>query len=330
MRVGSLFTGYGGLEMAIDGELAWTVENDPAASRLIAHRYPGVPNMGDITAVEWADVEPVDILAGGFPCQDVSIAGLRAGMHDETRSGLWSHMALAVSVLRPRYVVIENVRGLLSATATGGDMEPCPVCVGNRHHPAPTLRALGAVLGDLADIGYDAQWCGLRASDVGAPHGRFRVFVVATDTERVGRDRRPRQPLGGPLGGIATARGRAGAGTTADTQSTGREIRFTEQSAPTLARPGVGGGTAQWGQYGPAIRRWETILGREAPAPTMAGPRGGQRLSPVFVEWIMGLPNGWVTDVPGLTWADKIKILGNGVVPQQARAALKTMAATWL
>ena len=121
--------------------------------------------------------EPVDILTGGFPCQDLSLAGKRAGLKDGTRSGLWSEFAHAIDVIRPRLVVIENVRGLLSATAHS-DVEPCSWCLGD-DGGEPALRALGAVLGDLASLGYDARWTGLRAADAGAPHGRFRVFIVA-------------------------------------------------------------------------------------------------------------------------------------------------------
>lgn len=109
-------------------------------------------------------------------CQDVSTAGLRRGVRPGTRSGLWTVMAQAVDALQPRLVVIENVRGLLSADAHC-DVEPCPFCVGDGSDSP--LRALGAVLGDLAELGYDARWGGVRASDAGAPHRRERVFIVA-------------------------------------------------------------------------------------------------------------------------------------------------------
>ena len=78
-----------------------------------------------------------------------------------------------------------------------------------------------------------------------------------------------------------------------------------------------------WGNYGPAVRRWELILGRPAPTPTQTGTRGGRQLSPLFVEWLMGLPVGWVTAVPGLSRNEQIKLLGNGVVPQQCAAAIR-------
>jgi DNA (cytosine-5)-methyltransferase 1 len=141
----------------LGGDVAWHVEFDKAPSAALAHRFPGVPNYGDVTAVDWAAVEPVDVLTGGFPCQDLSHAGKRAGLRPGTRSGLWEHMAYAISELRPRLVVIENVRGLLSAEAHS-DVEPCPWCVGDGS--GDVLRALGAVLGDLAGLGYDAVWGG--------------------------------------------------------------------------------------------------------------------------------------------------------------------------
>lgn len=121
--------------------------------------------------------EPVDVLGGGSPCQDLSHAGRRKGMRAGTRSGLWASMVDAIDIIRPRLVVWENVRGALSAEADS-DLEPCPGCLGDPDDGA-VLRALGRVLGDLADIGYDANWYGLPAAAVGAAHGRFRIFVFA-------------------------------------------------------------------------------------------------------------------------------------------------------
>jgi DNA (cytosine-5)-methyltransferase 1 len=182
MKIGSLFSGYSGLDTAVanvtGAEPAWFVEYNDAPSKILAAHYPDVPNYGDVTKVDWAAIEPVDILTGGFPCQDLSLAGKRAGLKDGTRSGLWSEFAKAIDVIKPRLVVIENVRGLLSATAHS-DVEYCPWCMGDSGDSEPVLRALGAVLGDLADLGYDARWTGVRAADAGAPHNRFRVFITA-------------------------------------------------------------------------------------------------------------------------------------------------------
>lgn len=115
LKIGSLFSGYGGLDLAVEhvfnADTVWFSElNEPVAT-VFANHWPGVPNLGDITTINWHDVEPVDILIGGFPCQDVSTVGKRAGLAPGTRSGLWAHMAEAIDALQPEWIVIENVRG---------------------------------------------------------------------------------------------------------------------------------------------------------------------------------------------------------------------------
>lgn len=181
--IGSLFTGYGGLDGAIakhlGAEVAWVSDVSPAANTIIEHRFPGVPNLGDITAVDWASVEPVDIICGGSPCQDISGAGRMAGMRDGTRSNLWAQMRSAIDVIRPGLVVWENVKGALSVPASSAsDMELGEGPVGEADE-GPLLRALGRVLGDLTEIGYDAEWTTVPASAAGAPHKRERVFLTA-------------------------------------------------------------------------------------------------------------------------------------------------------
>lgn len=184
MRIGSLFSGVGGLDMAVEhvfgGTVAWHSEMDKDASAVLAHRFPDVPNLGDITQVDWNAVEPVDVICGGFPCQDLSAAGKRAGIKEGTRSGLWSHFATAIDTIRPSYVVIENVRGILSAKAHRNVEHEDPTVGEGDDAERPVLRALGAVCGDLSDIGYGARWTTLAASAVGAPHRRERVFILAT------------------------------------------------------------------------------------------------------------------------------------------------------
>lgn len=180
--IGSLFSGYGGLTMGVQqalgpGRVAWVSDIEPGPVKILAHHHPNTPNLGDITRVDWMQVEPVDVIEGGSPCQDLSLAGLRAGMKPGTRSGLWESMLHAITTIRPRLVVWENVLGALSANAFSL-MEPGQGRVGDGPD-VPVLRALGRVLGDLAQIGYDAQWETVRASDVGACHQRARVFVVA-------------------------------------------------------------------------------------------------------------------------------------------------------
>ena len=181
MKIGSLFSGYGGLDLAVmqvtGAEVAWHCEWEDAPSKILDKHFPGVPNYRDVSKVDFTKVEPVDILTGGFPCQDLSLAGKRAGLKEGTRSGLWSEFARAIEEIKPKLVVIENVRGLLSANANNGmeySEEDLATLQGR-----PAVRAMGAVLGDLADLGYDAKWTSVRAADAGAPHNRFRVFITA-------------------------------------------------------------------------------------------------------------------------------------------------------
>jgi len=206
MNSGELFAGVGGLGMAVDEVFgstpAWFAEFDAAPSRVLAHRYPDVPNYGDVTKLN--NPPRVDVLAGGFPCQDVSLAGARRGMNSGTRSGLWSEYARIIDQVRPDWVVIENVRGLISARADS-EVEPCPWCVGDgddEYH----LRALDAVLADLARLGFDAEWTGLRAADIGAPHGRFRFFILAWPAAYTRSGESERWRGYGQLAGAAGAR----------------------------------------------------------------------------------------------------------------------------
>ena len=181
LKIGSLFSGYGGLDLAVSavtgGEVVWHCEWDDAPAKILEKNFPNVPNFRDVSKVDFTQVEKVDVLTGGFPCQDLSLAGKRAGLKEGTRSGLWIEFARAIEEQQPRLVVIENVRGILSAAAHS-DLEQCEWCVGDGSGE-PSLRALGAVAGSLADIGYDCKWTGVRASDAGAPHNRFRIFIIA-------------------------------------------------------------------------------------------------------------------------------------------------------
>ena len=181
LKIGSLFSGYGGLDLAATmvtgAEVAWHCEWDDAPSKILEKQFPGVPNYRDVSQVDWTQVEPIDILTGGFPCQDLSLAGKRAGLKDGTRSGLWSEYYKAVSILKPRLVIIENVRGILSATADSSVVYSDEILASANGRPI--LRAIAAVCADLAEIGYDTKWTTIRAADAGAAHNRARVFIIA-------------------------------------------------------------------------------------------------------------------------------------------------------
>ena len=165
MKVGSLFAGIGGFDLGLERagfDITWQVEIDPYCQRVLAKHWPAVTRYGDIREVDWHAVEPVDLLCGGFPCQDISLAGKGAGLAGE-RSGLWFEYAKAIEVLKPRYVLIENVSALRS-------------------------RGLDQVLGSLAALGYDAEWHCIPACAVGCPQTRDRVWVVAyRQSERQGQ-----------------------------------------------------------------------------------------------------------------------------------------------
>jgi DNA (cytosine-5)-methyltransferase 1 len=156
--VGSLFTGIGGLDLGLERAgmtVRWQVERDPWCQRVLAKHWPDVPRYKNVEDVG-VDLEPVDLICGGFPCQPVSQAGQQKGTDDDR--WLWPEFQRIVGLLRPRYVLVENVPGLF--TANGG-------------------HAFGEVIGDLADSGYDCEWTVLSAADVGAPHLRKRVWIVA-------------------------------------------------------------------------------------------------------------------------------------------------------
>lgn len=416
--VGSLCTGYGGLDLGVlaalgGGRIAWTADPDPHIRLILDARTPGIPNLGDLRHIDWAAIEPVDVLVAGFPCQDISAAGKRAGIEKGVRSGLWADIVAGLRVLRPALVVVENVAAL--RWRNGG---------------------LHRVLGDLAEAGYDALWRSVRAADVGAAHRRERVFLLAwlrePRADRRGRNaadadrarrllqwHQRRQQAGrpiaaGPTAAVAdtdglgreelhaphadrrTLAGRRGAATpdpdgggltlggdpdgsqlrqanpgrlrhvdglssdAANTTSHRRDERLPGATRlqrrpdaalggpppahPAGAQPGrrrdrrhlvaVPSGDAEthpasgsetasvnWGVYEAAIRRWAAVLGRPTPHPTQPGNHGRPVLAPAFVEHLMGLAEGWVTDL-SLPRTAQLRALGNGVVPQQAAYAV--------
>ncbi len=156
MSIGSLFSGIGGIELALEslglGPVVWQAESDPFCRQVLAKHWPGVKIYEDVRAID-ANAQRPDILCGGFPCSDLSSAGIRRGI-EGPRSGLWSEFFRVIRDLRPGYVFVENVQGLL-------------------------VRGMGRVLGDLASIGFDAVWECVPAAAVGAPHLRARVWILA-------------------------------------------------------------------------------------------------------------------------------------------------------
>jgi len=166
LTFGSLFSGIGGIDLGLERagmQCLWQVEIDTYATQVLEQHWPYVARFRDVRVVGADTLTPVDLICGGFPCQDISHAGKRAGITGE-RSGLWSEMYRVICELRPRYILVENVSALLTSVKRDGYVEPAPIAT---------------VLGDLAACGYDAEWQVLPASAFGAPHLRERVFIVA-------------------------------------------------------------------------------------------------------------------------------------------------------
>lgn len=179
IRVGSLFSGAGLCDLGLSWagfEHQWFCEIDPFCRSILARHWPDVPIYADVTSLKGSVLPDIDVLCGGFPCQDVSQGGKRAGIKKGTRSGLWYEYARLIKEIRPRYAIIENVRGLLSC-------------------------GIEIVLQDLAALGYDAEWEVLPAAALGAPHHRERVFIVAyPHGQRTDRRTRLLDPLKRILG----------------------------------------------------------------------------------------------------------------------------------
>ena len=157
--IGSLFAGIGGFDLAFQREgyeIAWQVEIDEYCNRVLAKHWPHVSRFGDVRDCGLHNLEPVDVITGGFPCQDLSVAGRQEGLNGE-RSALWWEMHRVIGELRPRFAVVENVPNLFN-------------------------RGIDRVCGSLAEIGYDAEWHVISAADVGAPHLRKRVWLCAWPT----------------------------------------------------------------------------------------------------------------------------------------------------
>ena len=292
LTIGSLFAGIGGLELGLEwaglGQVAWQVEIDPFCREVLAARWPDARRYEDVRTVD-ASVGAVGVLCGGFPCQDVSVAGKGAGL-DGARSGLWFEFRRIAELLRPAAVVVENTAGLVG-------------------------RGLDIVVGGLSDLGYAVEGTRIRASDLGAPHRRERVFLVGVVTEAAARlplhvpptaggvAQRPRirWPLSGPVwfgGGYATAVGRGSAPPEVGAWPT-PTVKGDYNRAGLSAKSGDGLATAIVGEWATATARDTRSChtgrqGNSRPLSEQVGERGVTGpLHPAWVEALMGFPAGW-------------------------------------
>lgn len=312
MKIGSLCTGYGGLDMAVEAyfeaETVWVAEIDKAASQLIDARI-NKPNLGNLKIIDWTNVEPIDVLTAGYPCQPFSHAGLRKGAQDERH--LWPYIKTAISILRPKFVVLENVRGHFGL-------------------------GFGDVLSDLAHIGYNARWTLVRACDVGAPHKRERLFIVAYP---VGS-----RPSRAKSGSFSPSKSRFTCENSDDKFANSNSVSYDNarranrnlQSKTSKVLNGSNRPKSRSSveivsdtNHRGRVRDVQGLQERYDPCrpmhmQTIPAPLEQGRLNVKFVEYMMGLPKGWVTEV-GLSRAQQLKILGNGVVPQQAYYALQLL-----
>src|SRR3990167_121317 len=156
LRVLDLFSGIGGFALGLERTSGFKTvafcEIEPYCQAVLRKHWPSVPIFPDIRKLTVDAIGPIDIITGGFPCQDISNLGKKAGIEAGTRSGLWSEYSRLIGELRPCHIIVENVTALLE-------------------------RDIGRVVGDLAKIGYDAEWDVVPAAAVGAPQFRERVWV---------------------------------------------------------------------------------------------------------------------------------------------------------
>ena len=327
LRIGSLFSGIGGLELGLEragvGTTAWQVEQDPYCRAVLAKHWPAAVRHDDVRTVGASTLSPVDVICGGFPCQDISVAGRGAGL-DGARSGLWFEYLRIVQELRPHLVIIENVAALRT-------------------------RGLDTVLAGLHDAGYRTEWALAAAADVGAPHRRKRLFVVAVaDAASVGERKPPASTDAVPVGGEARGVTRRDGETLADADSLDDRPRRlpvgAASSVAVLAQRGEPLGDADCQRRGE--RHGAAVSGPEKkPAAAVLGRRvdrkpaesGVGRGSDGIRFWLDRVASGgarWPQG-PGPTQHDweqprvarkvaaraaRLRALGNAVVPQVAEA----------
>ncbi len=294
------------VERYYNASTVWVSEIDKYACKVIDARI-NKPNIGNIKTINWAEVAPIDILTAGYPCQPFSHAGLRKGAADERH--LWPYIKQAISTIRPSIVVLENVRGHFKLGFTN-------------------------VLTDLTAIGYDARWAIVRASDVGAPHRRERLFILAqpTNTDSTGLQGCSKSRYGFKQSGGVVANAnrspyeqprRADIGLSTEASQFIHEADRDEYRGGSTSIANAHGdeqqGIGPMSELGSRFNTRAQMRVQRAPNPLELG-----KLNAKFVEYMMGLPSGWVTDLD-ISRSQQLKILGNGVVPQQAFKALEIL-----
>lgn len=278
LTVGSLFSGIGGFDLGLEraGMLVrWQCEADAFCRQVLAKHWPGVPCFDDIITL--ANPPAVDVLAGGFPCQDLSVAGKGAGLSG-SRSGLWSEFARLIGEVGPRYVIVENV---------------------------PTLKSRGLerVLGEMAALGYDAEWDCIPATAVGAPHRRDRIWIVAYPQREQLREQ-PRRRGGACWSYPALTSVDGEARALADPQQPRLEGQRPESGQSQVAQSGNGGALADADEQQPGF------CGR-------FGESGEAESGWHIHQWLVEPDVGRVANgVPARV--DRLRSLGNALVPQIA------------
>lgn len=283
MKAGSLFTGTAAFDLGLQQagiDVAFMCEIEPNCQRVLRHHYPEVPLYDDVRTVEPDTTGPVDLLVGGFPCQDLTLAGNRRGLAGD-RSALFFAMADAIARYRPRWFLVENVPGLLSASDGG---------------------AMATVVGDLAELGYGVTWRVLDSLAFGVPQRRRRVFLVGH------RDRLELavRALLVPGSDRAHPDERLTVQRAAITKAASSDDHGPFALRLRHGKPGGGKGPLVTEGYTPTLLKSRELI--------VGSPTGGLRyLTVEEKEQLQGLPAGW-TDVPGVSHAKREWMTG-GCVP---------------
>jgi DNA (cytosine-5)-methyltransferase 1 len=281
LTVGSLFSGIGGLDLGLERSgmnVIWQSEIDPYASRVLKKHWPEVPNHGDIKTIRWGDIVRPDVLCGGYPCQPFSHAGKRKGEEDPRH--LWPWVRQAISELRPRYAILENVRGHLSLGGT-------------------------TVIGEITALGYDCEWRVVSAASVGANHRRDRIIIVAYPNSRRQQECEPETE---PLAGIGERNTNVANSNSGRVEGSRAKQQTTRVSGNGEETPVANDERKRNGQH--------RIAGHAGQAHRGGVYHGIRQTGYVGGEWWQTEPDvGRVANgVPDR--AHRLKALGNAVVPQ--------------